>query len=54
IIHTDTIYCAVHLIPVYAMHNINCRDIKPHHSYNIFHSFYVNKYADHHAFEIAF
>ncbi|KAI5999704.1 hypothetical protein EDD15DRAFT_2160395 [Pisolithus albus] len=54
IVHTDTIYRAAHLIPVYAAHNVSCRDISPHHSYDNFHSFYVNKYADHHAFEIAF
>lgn len=54
VVHIDTIYRAAHLIPVYATHNIDSRDIKPHCSYDMFHSFYVNKYADHHAFEIAF
>ncbi|KAI6141325.1 hypothetical protein BKA82DRAFT_28768 [Pisolithus tinctorius] len=54
IIHIDAIYRAAHLIPVYAAHNINTRDIKPHDSYDTFNSFYVNKFADHHAFEIAF
>ncbi|KAI5984115.1 hypothetical protein F5J12DRAFT_907962 [Pisolithus orientalis] len=54
IIHIDTIYCAAHLIPIYAAHNINTRDIKPHDFYDMFNSFYVNKFADHHAFEIAF
>ncbi|KAI6141212.1 hypothetical protein BKA82DRAFT_4331739 [Pisolithus tinctorius] len=54
IIHIDTIYRAAHLIPIYAAHNINTRDIKPHDSYDTFNSFYVNKFADHHAFEIAF
>ncbi|KAI6096441.1 hypothetical protein EDD17DRAFT_1764745 [Pisolithus thermaeus] len=52
IIHTDAIYRAVHLIPVYGDQFIS-RDIRPHHSYDTFHAFYVNKYADHHAFEIA-
>ncbi|KAI6123241.1 hypothetical protein EDD16DRAFT_1691592 [Pisolithus croceorrhizus] len=50
----QNITIAVHLIPVYAMHNINSADIKPHHSYDMFHLFYVNKYADHHTFKIAF
>ncbi|KAI6155779.1 hypothetical protein BKA82DRAFT_4326792 [Pisolithus tinctorius] len=54
IIHIDAIYRAALLIPVYAAHNINTRDIKPHDSYDTFNSFYVNKFADHHAFEIAF
>ncbi|KAI6117126.1 hypothetical protein EDD16DRAFT_1693070 [Pisolithus croceorrhizus] len=54
IIHINTIYCAAHLIPVYAAHNINSTDVRPHHCYDIFHLFYVNKYADHHAFKIAF
>jgi len=53
VIHIDTIYRAAHLIPVYASHNV-VGDIGPHNSYDMFHSFYVNKYADHHAFEIAF
>ncbi|KAG1878856.1 hypothetical protein F4604DRAFT_1880188 [Suillus subluteus] len=42
IIHIETVYHAVHLIPVYAFN-----------SYDAFQSFCVNKYADHHAFEIA-
>lgn len=54
IVHIDTIYRAAHLIPVYAAHNINSTDIRPHRCYDTFHLFYVNKYADHHAFEIAF
>ncbi|KAL4067268.1 hypothetical protein V8B97DRAFT_2025113 [Scleroderma yunnanense] len=33
---------------------IVCPDLKPHYSYDMFHSFYVIKFADHHAFEIAF
>ncbi|KAI6126555.1 hypothetical protein F5141DRAFT_998049, partial [Pisolithus sp. B1] len=54
IVHIDTIYHTAHLIPVYAAHNINSTDIRPHRCYDTFHLFYVNKYADHHAFEIAF
>ncbi|KAI6138813.1 hypothetical protein BKA82DRAFT_159022 [Pisolithus tinctorius] len=54
IIHINAIYHAAHLIPIYATHNINTRDIKPHDSYDMFNSFYVNKFTDHHAFEIAF
>ncbi|KAF9218822.1 hypothetical protein BS17DRAFT_863841 [Gyrodon lividus] len=52
IIHIDTIYRAAHLIPIYGANAIS-HDIKPHHSYDAFQAFYINKYADHHVFEIA-
>ncbi|KAF9230590.1 hypothetical protein BU15DRAFT_19037, partial [Melanogaster broomeanus] len=46
IIHIDAIYRAAHLIPIYSANAIS-RDIKPHHSYDAFRAFYINKYADH-------
>ncbi|KAG1743913.1 hypothetical protein EDB19DRAFT_1633005 [Suillus lakei] len=50
IIHVDCIFHAAHHIPVYG------RDFIPkinlHNSYNMFNSYYVNRYTDHHAFEI--
>ena len=52
IIHIDSIYRAAHLIPIYCTHPIPL-EIKPHHSYDAFNAFYVNKYADHHSFAIA-
>ncbi|KAF8545954.1 hypothetical protein OG21DRAFT_1491733 [Imleria badia] len=52
IIHIDSIYRAAHLIPVYRKHFIPTH-LRPYHSYDSFHLFYVNKFADHHAFEIA-
>ncbi|KAG1889653.1 uncharacterized protein F5891DRAFT_965363 [Suillus fuscotomentosus] len=52
VIHINTVYHAAHLIPVYSPDFIPS-DMKYFHSYDIFRSFYVNKYADHHAFEIA-
>ncbi|KAG1813895.1 uncharacterized protein BJ212DRAFT_1447696 [Suillus subaureus] len=52
IIHIDCIFCAAHLIPLYGA-NFLPHEIGPHDSYNMFHAFYVNKYADHHAFEVA-
>ncbi|KAF8552429.1 hypothetical protein OG21DRAFT_1477771 [Imleria badia] len=52
IIHIDSIYRAAHLIPVYGKHIIPSH-LHPHHSYDSFHLFYVNRFADHHAFEIA-
>ncbi|KAL4066172.1 hypothetical protein J3A83DRAFT_4360405 [Scleroderma citrinum] len=54
IIHIDTIYCTAHLIPIYAGHNIDVRDVRPHQTYDKFHSFCGNKFADYHAFEISF
>ncbi|KAG1743374.1 hypothetical protein EDD22DRAFT_958799 [Suillus occidentalis] len=52
IIHIDSIYRAAHLIPIYGAQIIS-RDIKHHDSYDAFRAFYLNKFADHHAFEIA-
>lgn len=52
IIHIDSIYRAAHLIPVYGTQNIS-RNLKHYNSYDAFRAFYVNKFADHHAFEIA-
>ncbi|KIK99722.1 hypothetical protein PAXRUDRAFT_131424 [Paxillus rubicundulus Ve08.2h10] len=51
IIHLNTIYHVAHLIPVYGTQPIP-PEIQPHHSYDIFQAFYINKFADHHAFEI--
>ncbi|KAG2367402.1 hypothetical protein BDR07DRAFT_1448953 [Suillus spraguei] len=50
IIHIDCIFRAAHLIPVYGPDFIP--KISPHDSYDMFNSYYVNRYADHHAFEI--
>ncbi|KAG0704886.1 hypothetical protein DFH29DRAFT_981215 [Suillus ampliporus] len=52
IIHIDCIFRAAHLIPVYGS-NFLPRAITIHDSYDVFRSYFVNKYADHHAFEIA-
>ena len=54
IIHLDTILCNAHLIGVcngmtWLPYNFRCHD-----SLNSFKSFYVNKYIDYHAHEIAF
>ncbi|KAH7923128.1 hypothetical protein BV22DRAFT_1016022 [Leucogyrophana mollusca] len=53
IIHIDTIYRAAHLIPIYGPEFVP-DNIKFYQSYDAFRTFYINKYADHHAFEIAF
>ncbi|KAG1728600.1 uncharacterized protein EDB91DRAFT_1239333 [Suillus paluster] len=52
VIHVDTIYHAAHLIPIYGCHFIPL-NINLHVSYDCFWAYYVNKYVDHHAFEIA-
>ncbi|KIM51190.1 hypothetical protein SCLCIDRAFT_33649 [Scleroderma citrinum Foug A] len=54
IIHLDTIYHAAQLIPIYWNQDIDPASVKPSQSYDKFHAFYVNKFADHHAFEIAY
>ncbi|KAI5981089.1 hypothetical protein EDC04DRAFT_2875105 [Pisolithus marmoratus] len=53
IIHIDTIYCTAQLIPIYVAHHIDPGSVKPHESYDKYQTFYVNKFADHHAFKIA-
>ncbi|KAG2059328.1 hypothetical protein BDR06DRAFT_1069299 [Suillus hirtellus] len=52
VVHVDTIFHSAHLIPVYGTDLLPSM-IKPHHVLEIFTLFYVNKYADHHSFEIA-
>ncbi|KAF8833396.1 hypothetical protein BDN67DRAFT_1017603 [Paxillus ammoniavirescens] len=51
IIRLSTIYRAAHLIPVYGTQPVP-PEIQTHHSYDVFQAFYINKFADHHAFEI--
>ena len=53
VIHLDTVVWAMHLIGVYG-DGFLPRGISLHNSLDVFGTFYVNKYIDHHAFEIAF
>jgi len=53
IIHLDTIVWAAHLLPVFG-HEYVPRTLSFTDTLDSFTSFYVNKYADHHSFEIAF
>ncbi|KAI6006244.1 hypothetical protein F5J12DRAFT_905734 [Pisolithus orientalis] len=53
IIHINTIYHTAQLIPIYVSHQIDPASIKPNKSYDKFFYYYVNRFADHHAFEIA-
>ncbi|KAG1892811.1 hypothetical protein F4604DRAFT_1876051 [Suillus subluteus] len=52
IVHVETIYRAAHLIPIYGTHFFS-PNINLHTSYDAFRAYYVNKYVDHHTFEIA-
>ncbi|KAI9435662.1 hypothetical protein BJY52DRAFT_1159252 [Lactarius psammicola] len=55
VIHLDTILCGAHLIGVSGTHFLpNDLDFTFGKSLDTFSSFYVNKYIDHHAHEIAF
>ena len=51
VIHIDCIFRAAHLLPIYGDDPIG--SISPDDSLDIFRAFYVNKYINHHAFEIA-
>ena len=50
VLHLDRIFHAAHLLPIYGDDPIG--SISPHDSLDVFHAFYVNKYIDHHAFQI--
>jgi hypothetical protein len=52
IIHLDTIVRASHLLPVFGPQCVS-RTISFTNTLDTFQAFYVNKYIDHHAFEIA-
>lgn len=53
IVHLETIYRAAHLIPVYRTSDFLKRSLTMHDTLDEFKVFYVNKFVDHHAFEIA-
>ena len=53
VIHLDTILCLAHLLPIYRDKKAP-RGVKYMDLLDIFHNFYVNKFTDHHTFEIAF
>jgi len=54
IIHVDSIYRAAHLLPVFRTNEYISRSLTMHDTLDIFKRFYVNKFIDYHAFEIAF
>ena len=53
IIHLDTIVRVAHLLPVYGQEFVS-RTLSFSDTLDIFGTFYVNKYIDHHAFNITF
>ena len=53
IIHLDSILHAAHLIGVCGEAFVP-KMVTPHNYLDLFYSFYVNKFVDHHSFEIAF
>ena len=53
VIHLDSVIQAAHLLPVFKEEYVS-RDLCFSDTLNEFESFYVNKFVDHHAFEIAF
>jgi hypothetical protein len=53
VIHLDTIIRAAHLLPVFKKEFVP-RDLSFSDTLDKFQLFYVNKFIDHHAFEIAF
>ena len=52
IIHIDTVIWCAHLIGVYRANPVGTRLMFSASLYE-FHTYYVNKYADHHSFEVA-
>ncbi|KAG2082072.1 hypothetical protein BD769DRAFT_1633463 [Suillus cothurnatus] len=51
IIHIDSIYLTAYLIPIYGPQNVS-HNLKHYNLYDVFQAFYVNKFTDHHVFEI--
>ena len=52
VIHLDSVLQAAHLMPVFGNRFLPL-DLTANHSLDTFQSFYVNKYIDYHAFELA-
>jgi hypothetical protein len=54
VIHLDSIIRGAHLLPRFPSNTQVYREINYTQTLDVYQSFYVNKYIDHHAFEIAF
>jgi hypothetical protein len=53
VLHLDSFLCGAHLVPVYTDLRLP-PNFKHYDSLDVFKAFYVNKYIDYHAYEIAF
>ena len=51
VIHTDTIFRAVHLLPFFGKKTVP-RKLTPDTSLDHYEKFYINRFADHHSFEV--
>jgi hypothetical protein len=54
VIHVNSIICRVHLLPRFPSVTPVYQEINYMNILNVYKSFYVNKYINHHAFEIPF
>ncbi len=54
VVHVNSIYRAMHLVPVYQTGQYISQTLTMHDTLDTFSHFYINKYVDYHAFEIAF
>ena len=52
VIPLDSIVCSAHLLPIFGHEDVP-EHINFHNSLDIYRGFYVNRFADHHAFELA-
>ncbi|KIK13237.1 hypothetical protein PISMIDRAFT_119195, partial [Pisolithus microcarpus 441] len=52
VIHVDSIVCSAHLLPIFRREQVP-QSVDFHNSLDIYHRFYVNRFADYHAFELA-
>ncbi|KAH9021445.1 hypothetical protein EDB85DRAFT_1871864 [Lactarius pseudohatsudake] len=51
VVHIDTIFRAVHLLPYFGQEHVR-KGFSYTDTLDTYANFYVNKYADHHSFEI--
>lgn len=54
VIHLDSVIRGAHLLPRFPANTRVYREINYTQTLDVYRSFYVNKYIDHHSFEIAF
>lgn len=52
VIHLDSIYRAVHLLPAHQNNTFVERTVTMHSSLDMFQLFYINRFADHQSFEV--